>query len=638
MQITNSYSQNSIQDAERAIKNKEYELAIKIAQPYAQKGNSAAQAILGFVYLNGYGVSQNYSEALKYFKLSSDQNNSYSQNMIGLMYANGNGVEKNIIEAVKYFKQSAAQGYSLAQTNLALAYLKGEGVPQNYNEALKWLKLAVKQNYPQAQYELANLYLNGSGVELNLQEALRYYKLSADQGFSNAENQLGIIYELGRGVPRNYEQAIFWYKKSAEKNNLVAKLNIARMTSNGIGIKQDLFRGNEMYIELADKGYAPAQALISLNYRTGKFSNVDYAKGFEWAKKAAMQNDFAGIHELALYYLGGLGIEKDFNKGFSDIKNLADKKYDRAYFTLASVYYDLAKNDEDWARQYGKPEYQFNEAKKYANLIIEKGNFVGYHVIGLMKINGFLYEKNKIEGIADLKKAVETGYTASFVELAKILSEDESNIISLKYAMMLYKLAEEGSDIKTKSTAIIGLDKLNSKFDDNTKKNIYEKSLECKNIKFFINCENLLSDDAILLNSSLIHDGNKSGIVKVDIKKNGNTYTVPVQINGQLTLDFVIDSGASDITIPADVVLTLIRTGTISEKDFLKETTYKLADGSSLPSQNFNLKSIKVGDKILHDVVCGVTDIKGSLLLGQSFFGKLNSWSIDNKNKQLILD
>src|SRR5690242_10937685 len=54
-----------------------------------------------------------------------------------------------------------------------------------------------------------------------------------------------------------------------------------------------------------------------------------------------------------------------------------------------------------------------------------------------------------------------------------------------------------------------------------------------------------------------------SDINAVAMKFAGGVYTVPVRINDALTLDFTVDSGASDVSIPADVFLTLARTGTI---------------------------------------------------------------------------
>jgi predicted aspartyl protease len=46
------------------------------------------------------------------------------------------------------------------------------------------------------------------------------------------------------------------------------------------------------------------------------------------------------------------------------------------------------------------------------------------------------------------------------------------------------------------------------------------------------------------------------------------TFAVPETINNQRTLKFVIDDGASDVSVPIDVVSTLVRTGTITNADF----------------------------------------------------------------------
>ena len=109
-------------------------------------------------------------------------------------------------------------------------------------------------------------------------------------------------------------------------------------------------------------------------------------------------------------------------------------------------------------------------------------------------------------------------------------------------------------------------------------------------------------------------------------------------LNSAITLEFVIDSGAADVSIPADVVSTLMRTGTLLESDFLEEKIYVLADGSKLPSQTFRIRSLKVGRKILENVIGSVVPVQGTLLLGQSFLSRFKSWSIDNHKQALILE
>lgn len=116
------------------------------------------------------------------------------------------------------------------------------------------------------------------------------------------------------------------------------------------------------------------------------------------------------------------------------------------------------------------------------------------------------------------------------------------------------------------------------------------------------------------------------------------TFAVPVLINGAITLNFMVDSGASDVTIPMDVVLTLMRTGTLTTNDFVGKETYTLADGSRVESRTFRIRSLKVGGKVVENVLGSEAHVKGSLLLGQSFLGTFKSWSIDNTKHALVLE
>ena len=126
-------------------------------------------------------------------------------------------------------------------------------------------------------------------------------------------------------------------------------------------------------------------------------------------------------------------------------------------------------------------------------------------------------------------------------------------------------------------------------------------------------------------------------LMSVPMQRRGGLYVVPVLINDAITLDFIVDSGASDVRIPADVVMTLMRTGSLTASDFLGQKTYVLADGSTVPSQTFRIRSLKVGNKVLENVN-GSTSEKGFLLLGQSFLSRFKSWSVDNNKHVLIFE
>jgi predicted aspartyl protease len=123
----------------------------------------------------------------------------------------------------------------------------------------------------------------------------------------------------------------------------------------------------------------------------------------------------------------------------------------------------------------------------------------------------------------------------------------------------------------------------------------------------------------------------------IRMERKGGVYVVPVRFNDTITLDAIVDSGASDMSIPADIVSTLVRTRTITDEDFLGEQTYVLADGSKVPSQRFRIRSLKVGNKTVDNVVASIGSVNGEILLGQSFLNRFKSWSVDNEQHTLVL-
>ena len=99
----------------------------------------------------------------------------------------------------------------------------------------------------------------------------------------------------------------------------------------------------------------------------------------------------------------------------------------------------------------------------------------------------------------------------------------------------------------------------------------------------------------------------------------------------------MVDSGASDVSIPADVVMTLIRTGTLKDQDFVGEQTYRLADGSKVKSKTFRIRQLKVGGRVVDNVLGSIADVNGSLLLGQSFLSRFKSVKFDYAQGVLVL-
>lgn len=117
----------------------------------------------------------------------------------------------------------------------------------------------------------------------------------------------------------------------------------------------------------------------------------------------------------------------------------------------------------------------------------------------------------------------------------------------------------------------------------------------------------------------------------------GRNFTVPVVINGAARIELLIDSGSTDVVLPAQAVLVMLRAGIVSESDFIGHAGYRLADGSVLVSPRLMLREVRVGNRVVRNVTASVGDVEGLPLLGQSFLSRVSSWAIDNNRHALIL-
>ena len=123
----------------------------------------------------------------------------------------------------------------------------------------------------------------------------------------------------------------------------------------------------------------------------------------------------------------------------------------------------------------------------------------------------------------------------------------------------------------------------------------------------------------------------------VPVKRYGNKlFYVPAKINNTITLEFLIDTGASGVVIPADVFLTLTRSYTIEESDLLPDSSYVLANGSKGTAKNVRIRTLTIGTTTITDVEAAIMPVESGLIIGQGVLEKLKGWRIDNERMLLI--
>lgn len=128
------------------------------------------------------------------------------------------------------------------------------------------------------------------------------------------------------------------------------------------------------------------------------------------------------------------------------------------------------------------------------------------------------------------------------------------------------------------------------------------------------------------------------GKTVVKMEKSGGVYLIPTIINGS-NMNFIFDTGASDITISMTEALFLLKQGTLTEDDILGTQQYQIADGSISEGTIINLKTVKIGNTTLSNVKASIIhNMEAPLLLGQSALAQFGKVTIDYNKDEITFE
>lgn len=118
----------------------------------------------------------------------------------------------------------------------------------------------------------------------------------------------------------------------------------------------------------------------------------------------------------------------------------------------------------------------------------------------------------------------------------------------------------------------------------------------------------------------------------------GGVYEIPCKINGT-QMNFIFDTGASDITISLTEAMFLYKQGTLTDDDFLGTQEYQIANGAIEEGTVINLSTVEIGDRILHNVGASIVhNMEAPLLLGQTALREYGKISIDYNRNEITFE
>jgi clan AA aspartic protease (TIGR02281 family) len=347
-------------------------------------------------------------------------------------------------------------------------------------------------------------------------------------------------------------------------------------------------------------GFAPGVARASFKAGMAAFARRDYVTARQEYLEAALDGNPLAQNNLAYLYLHGLGGPVDLSGALDWFARAAELGQANAQCSLADMY----ETGEAGVVDYAKALYWYRRAAV-------SGFFIAQYSLGLMLEAGRGTAPRPVEALAWYLLATQAPpaptnryYGEEYRKAVKTRDELEQRLTASEQAKARTLTADwtPGHDLEAPLQATL------IQRPQGLGKHVGEATQRVQ--------------------------GNRE-VIPLD--RHQGTYSLPVQINGAITLEFTLDSGASDVSVPADVASTLVRTGTLSRRDFIGEQTYELADGSALPSQRVMIRSLKVGDIELKNVPASIVPASAGLLLGQSFLKRLRAWTIDNRRHALIV-
>jgi|GEM_PF-351319 len=385
----------------------------------AQNGDPDASFWLGSSYMNGEGVTCNYTEAIKWLKKAADNKMPLAYNQLGHCYYR----LENYQEAIVWYKKAIDDMYfysnrTLSNTTCCLLgscyyHLK------NYQEAIIWLKKAIENGDTDSYFWLGRCY----SVQQNYQEAIIWYKKAVENGDTNLYGYLGECYFQ----QQNYQEAITWLKKAAANGDMRVCGYIGTSYMNSKNYREAI-----LWLKKAlDNGDTHAYLGLGKCY----FEQQNYQEAYKCAK-IAVDNGIESasfLMGIMLYY--GHGVQQDYNQAFKWLKMAAGYGAYNAYDILASMY------------AFGQGTAQNpTEAFKCAKIAADNGIITSYFKVGTMYSNGEGVEQNDQEAYKWIKKAAEAKAPYSYGALGIMYYQGIGTAIDLKEAYRIAKIGAEYED------------------------------------------------------------------------------------------------------------------------------------------------------------------------------------------------
>ncbi|KAK0656602.1 hypothetical protein B0T16DRAFT_441513 [Cercophora newfieldiana] len=331
-----------------------------------------------------------------------------------------------LLRATELLEESAAKNNSDALYILAEMNFYGNfSHPRDFKASFDYYqKLASIYGNSSAQHMIGLMYSTGIGgaVERDQARALLYYTFAANQGHTRAEMTVAHRYHAGISVPKSCENAVKYYRRVAEKA-------IAWYRSGppgGMGWVPESFRiadeSGGVYGEGASVSSSGINA-VKAHPNSDAYASIEDI--IEYLDLISQKGDFKASYNLGrLYYEGQRGLPKNFKFASQYFLMVTQKFWRKNNRIVENFKPGLDKIACKAAGFLGRMHMRgegfkqnFAVAKWWFERGVTHGDAQSQYGLGLLYLNGYDVDKNKVKAINLFKAAAEQDYSPAQVQL-----------------------------------------------------------------------------------------------------------------------------------------------------------------------------------------------------------------------------
>ena len=160
------------------------------------------------------------------------------------------------------------------------------------------------------------MYLKSNG---ETEESTKWLEASSKQDYIPAIHQLA-AHLLQLGDKKKSKEAMDLLHFCAKQEYTDSKLKLIEVFSTE-GPEKDEKKAQEMILMCAFEGIPEAEYLLGLYH----FNTDDHDEAYKWFLQASRKGHLKSIFNLGMFYIDGIGVPADREKGWSIIKKAADR-------------------------------------------------------------------------------------------------------------------------------------------------------------------------------------------------------------------------------------------------------------------------------------------------------------------------